>query len=313
MDIYLAPLEGITGYAYRNAVHQCFGGYDKYFIPFIRAKQNLRFSSRETKDILPDNNKGMYAVPQILTRNAEDFLNTARQIREFGYNEINLNLGCPSKTVVSKGCGSGFLSEPEELDCFLEKIFSGFDGRISIKTRIGVDDAKDFPVLMDIYNKYPLKELIIHARVQKDFYKNTPNLDVFQEALQNSNNPVCYNGDIFTKDDYEKFHSRFPEVNCIMTGRGVLANPALAREIKGGPSLTKEELQNFHDVVYSSYGENMSGDRNVLFKMKELWFYMAPMLTESKKYAKKIKKCERCTVYENIVKEFFLSQSLIIS
>ena len=98
-----------------------------------------------------------------------------------------------------------------------------------------------------------------------------------------------------------------------MTGRGVLANPALAREIKGGPSLTKEELQNFHDVVYSSYCENMSGDRNVLFKMKELWFYMAPMLNESKKYAKKIKKCERCTVYENIVKEFFLSQSLIIS
>ena len=313
MDIYLAPLEGITGYAYRNAVHQCFGGYDKYFIPFIRAKQNLRFSSRETKDILPDNNKGMYAVPQILTRNAEDFLNTARQIREFGYNEINLNLGCPSKTVVSKGCGAGFLSEPEELDRFLEKIFSGFDGRISIKTRIGVEDAEDFPVLMDIYNKYPLKELIIHARVQKDFYKSTPNLDVFQAALQNSKNPVCYNGDIFTEADYRKFHSRFPEVDRIMTGRGVLANPALAREIKGGPSLTKEELQKFHDVVYSSYCENMSGDRNVLFKMKELWFYMAPMLTESRKYAKKIKKCERCTVYENIVKEFFLSQRLSIS
>ena len=124
MKLYLAPLEGITNHIYRKALYECFGGFDKYFIPFIRAKQNLNFSGREKKDIDPENNQGMYAVPQILTRNAEDFLRTASQLAGLGYREINLNLGCPSKTVVTKGCGAGFLERPDELERFLDHIFA---------------------------------------------------------------------------------------------------------------------------------------------------------------------------------------------
>lgn len=134
MKLYLAPLEGITSYIYRKALYQCFDGFDKYFIPFIRAKQNLNFSGREKKDISPENNSGMYAVPQILTRNADDFLRTANQLKEYGYQEVNLNLGCPSKTVVTKGCGAGFLARPEELEQFLDRIYSKTDMKISVKT-----------------------------------------------------------------------------------------------------------------------------------------------------------------------------------
>ena len=144
MKLYLAPLEGITNHIYRKALYECFGGFDKYFIPFIRAKQNLNFSGREKKDIDPENNQGMYAVPQILTRNAEDFLHTASQLAGLGYREINLNLGCPSKTVVTKGCGAGFLERPDELERFLDYIFANTDLKISIKTRLGMDDAEEF-------------------------------------------------------------------------------------------------------------------------------------------------------------------------
>ena len=183
MKLYLAPLEGITSYIYRKALYQCFDGFDKYFIPFIRAKQNLNFSGREKKDISPENNSGMYAVPQILTRNADDFLRTANQLKEYGYQEVNLNLGCPSKTVVTKGCGAGFLTRPEELEQFLDRIFSKTDMKISVKTRLGMENAEEFPRLMEIYNRFPMEELIIHPRVQKDFYKNIPNLEAFGEAL----------------------------------------------------------------------------------------------------------------------------------
>ena len=127
MKLYLAPLEGITNHIYRKALYECFGGFDKYFIPFIRAKQNLNFSGREKKDIDLENNQGMYAVPQILTRNAEDFLRTASQLAGLGYREINLNLGCPSKTVVTKGCGAGFLERPDELERYLDHIFANTD------------------------------------------------------------------------------------------------------------------------------------------------------------------------------------------
>ena len=166
MKLYLAPLEGITNHIYRKALYECFGGFDKYFIPFIRAKQNLNFSGREKKDIDPENNQGMYAVPQILTRNADDFLRTASQLAGLGYREINLNLGCPSKTVVTKGCGAGFLDRPDELERFLNHIFANTDLKISLSPRLGMDDAEEFEDLLEIYNRFPLEELIVHPRVQ---------------------------------------------------------------------------------------------------------------------------------------------------
>lgn len=308
MKIYLAPLEGITGWIYRGALRECFGGFDKYFVPFIRPNQKGHLSSREKNDISPANNQGAYTVPQILTNNAEDFLRTAEKLEEYGYSEVNLNLGCPSKTVVTKGRGAGFLAYPERLETFLDTVFRECRIRISVKTRIGIEDGGEFKDLLQMFNSYPMEELIIHPRVQKDFYKNVPNLEVFGEALSESRNPVCYNGDLFSAEDYHRFHEMFPDVECIMLGRGVLSNPALAREIRGGKSADLTELRRFHDLVYAGYCREMSGDRTILYKMKEMWSYMAPLLEDHKKYGKKIKKCEKCAVYEDVIDEFFEKQ-----
>lgn len=206
---YFAPLEGISGYVYRKAYEHYFGGIDKYFIPFIKPNQKGKLSSREKNDILPMHNQGMWAVPQILTNSAEDFIKTAERLQEYGYEEVNLNLGCPSKTVVSKGRGSGFLAEPDRLNAFLEEIFNETPIRISVKTRIGKESPEEWIRLLEIYNQYPMEELIIHPRIQTDFYKNTPNLEMFEYAVKNSKNPLCYNGDICTKEEYETICNRF--------------------------------------------------------------------------------------------------------
>lgn len=305
MRLYLAPLEGITGWIYRSAVYECFGGFDKYFVPFIRPNQMGHFSAREKKDILPAHNAGMRTVPQILTNQAGDFLRTAAKLKEYGYEEVNLNLGCPSKTVVTKRRGAGFLAEPERLEAFLDEIFGKCPIRISVKTRLGMEEPGEFTRLLKIYNKYPMEELIIHPRVQKDFYKNTPRLEMFETALEESRNPLCYNGDINSVSDADRLQERFPQTDAIMMGRGVLADPSLARQIKGGRRADKEELRRFHDLLYSGYCEEMSGDRTILYKMKELWFYLADIFADSKKYVKKIKKAEKCAVYEKIVEEMF--------
>lgn len=313
MNIYLAPLEGITGWIFRNAVHECFGGFDKYFIPFIRPNQMGHMSAREKKDVLPEHNKNMYAVPQILTNSAEDFIRTEEKLEQFGYTEINLNLGCPSKTVVTKGRGAGFLAEPEKLDRFLDRIFEKCKAEISVKTRIGMERSDEFYHLLHIYNKYPLKELIIHPRVQKDFYRNIPDLEAFQYACEYSRHQLCYNGDVFSAEDCCRFSTRFPEIQCVMTGRGVLANPGLARQISGGKTPDMDELRRFHDMLYSGYCQEMSGDRTILYKMKELWNYLAPAFTNSRKYAKKIKKAEKCKVYEQIIDSLFSNETCLLS
>lgn len=305
MKYYFAPLEGVTGYIYRNAYQTFFGQIDKYFLPFISPTKNKGFTSRELNDVLPEHNQGLTVVPQILTNNSEYFIGTVNELAKFGYDEINLNLGCPSGTVVAKHKGSGFLAQREQLDEFLEDIFSNASTKISIKTRIGKDSPDEFYELIEIFNKYPLEELIIHPRIQTDFYKNKPNMKVFNDALALSKNPVCYNGDIFNVKDYKGLVEMYPSLDAVMLGRGLIANPALICEIKNNHIIDKQVIKEFHDVVYTGYREILSGDKNALFKMKEFWFYMIHLFAESDKYAKKIRKTDRLRDYEAIISMLF--------
>lgn len=305
MRYYFAPMEGITGYVYRNAHHRYFSSVDKYFTPFLTPNQNRKLSSKEKNDVDPEHNQGIRLVPQILTSHAGDFIWAAREMGQLGYGEVNLNLGCPSKTVVTKSKGSGFLAKPEELDRFLSEIFEKSELDISIKTRIGLDSPDEFCRLLEIYNQYPVKELIIHPRVQKDYYDNTPNLAVFHKALKDSKNPVCYNGNIFKKADYSGLMTRFPDLECLMLGRGLVANPGLAEAIGLGKMPDKGRLREFHDMVCEGYQDTISGDRNVLFRMKEFWFYLITMFRDGKQAYKKIKKAERMRDYEAAVDRIF--------
>jgi len=335
MKLYMAPLEGVTTYIYRNAYGKYFPHMDGYFAPFIVASEQRTMSKRESGDLLPEHNQGIDLVPQILTNNSAAFIKTAGLIRDMGYDEINLNLGCPSGTVVAKGKGAGFLAEPEKLDHFLEEIFAWGEMSISIKTRIGKYEPEEFTELLEIFNRYPIKELIIHPRVQQDFYGNKPHMDTFAEAMEKSNNPVCYNGDIFTLDDYVNLKERFLNLEAVMLGRGVLGNPWLVHEIqswengrekvqdiqavseqiesKNSETCKKEELSDvkvfrkFHNQILTDYQQVLSGDRNVLFKMKELWVYFLPLFEDAEKEGKKIRKAQKVAEYSNIVEGLFAS------
>lgn len=304
MRYYLAPMEGITTHIYRNAYHRYYMPMDKYFTPFLVPHRKKGFSTKELNEILPDHNKGMDLVPQILSNHAEGFLDTVKKLQRFGYKEINLNLGCPSKTVVSKYRGAGFLAKPEELEKFLDRIYSEAEAEISIKTRIGKNSAEEFERILEIYNKYPVKELIIHPRVQRDFYKNEPNLSVFAEAVRESMNPLCYNGDIFTVLDCQKIKEEFPQLPAVMLGRGIISNPGLLEEIRG-KERDMEKLRAFMNQIFEGYRELDFGDKNVLFKLKEIWCYLGNMFEGRENQLKKIKKAERIKDYTDAVDGLF--------
>lgn len=239
--IYMAPMEGLTGYVFRRNYEKHFGRgrVDKYFIPFISPNKTDGYTAREREDILPENNKGVTAVPQIMANNSEYFVRAACMLAEMGYKEVNLNLGCPSGTVVSKFKGAGFLAKPDELDRFLYEVMSSPKMQeidVSIKTRIGMGNPEEFHYLLTIYNQFKFKEIIVHPRVREDYYKNKPNLAAFEEALDYSENPVCYNGDIFTGADYRTLLERFPKekyskMTGVMLGRGFVGNPLIIDKI----------------------------------------------------------------------------------
>ena len=318
MKIYMAPLEGVTGFVFRNAYEEFYGKgrVDKYFIPFISPNKSKGYTTREQNDIRPEHNVGINTIPQIMANDPGLFLETAAMLKGMGYKEINLNLGCPSGTVVSKFRGAGFLAQPLELDSFLDKVLSSSemkDMHMSVKTRTGLNSHEEFRLLLEIYNDYPLSEIIIHPRVRTDYYKNTPDMEIFKWAVEESRNPVCYNGDIFTIEDYVRFTEMCPGVDRIMLGRGFVGNPGIIGQIghkdafqgyEEDGAKAADTLKKFTDRLLNDYIRVMDNEVNAMHKMKEVWIYINQFNPGNEKAFKKIKKSHRLLEYQAGVEEF---------
>lgn len=254
MAIYYAPMEGFTDAVYRRAHHICFGGVEKYYIPFISPTQNLRFTPRDKAAVFPEHNAGICAVPQILSNRADQFLWAARALADMGYREINLNVGCPSGTVTSKYKGSGMLRDLSTLKRFLDEVFAQAPAAISVKTRIGFTDPEEWMQILELYAQYPIYELTIHPRTRVQYYKGNVHPEAFAQAQQRLSVPLVYNGDVFSLQDAQTLLQRTPGVS-LMLGRGLLTNPALAQEICGGRALNLADIRRFHDTLHAAYLE----------------------------------------------------------
>lgn len=308
MKYYLAPLEGITQDIFRSTYHKYFSPMDKYFTPFLVSPN---FSTKEKNDLDPAHNEGMITVPQVLTNQASEFLAVADSVSRYGYDVLNLNLGCPSGTVVSKRRGAGFLWDPEQLDKMLYEIFDKSKLKISIKTRIGVADSSEWEDILEVYAKYDMEELIIHPRLQKQFYKETPDISAFKRAMDDTNLKLCYNGDICSKADLDKVLNICPDTDTIMIGRGILKNPGLMASLRGEVPPTKETIIEFHNELLDRYTNRMSGDVPVIYKMIELWTYLGASFTNSDKYFKKIKKARKLSDYKIAATALFRDEDYI--
>lgn len=297
MKIYFAPLEGITGYVFRNAYEKYYGGIDKYFTPFISPHTKKLMDSREKRDILPENNKGLNIVPQVLTNKAEDLIDIAKILHEdYGYEEINLNLGCPSKTVTTKGKGSGFLEFPDQMEEFFDRYFKACDVKLSIKTRIGYYEVEEAERLFHLYERYPFEEVIVHPRLGSQMYKGTPYYEVFEKYLEGTKHSICYNGDINDINRLQELDGKWSKCDKFMLGRGLIARPGM---LTGKHDF--ETFLAFHNEIVEGYYAYMCEDRNTLFKLKELWTWWAVMFPGQEKILKKIKKASNLQEYRILV------------
>ena len=308
MKYYLAPLEGITTYIYRRAYHQHFAPMDKYFTPFLVPHTKKGFSTKEKNDVMPEHSPGMNLVPQIMSNQAESFLHTVEKLKVYGYEEVNLNLGCPSGTVTAKGKGSGFLAHPEELAAFFDAVFARNPLAVSVKTRLGYETPEEFRTLLEIYNRYPIACLTIHPRVRKEKYRGPVHLDAFADALAASRNPVCYNGDLRTVEEVRTLESRFPAVSHVMIGRGLVADPALARKLRGGAGVTRKELSEFLAALYQGYTDFYQGQvPTAAQRMREVWFYLIHLFDDAEKLNKQLRRFRTPAEYERIQAEILAS------
>ena len=299
MRYYFAPMEGLTDGIYRRLHHAYFGGVDRYYMPFISPTTHRCLTPREERELPLADSVPFAAVPQILTKVPEDFLWAVEVCAERGYDEVNLNVGCPSGTVVAKNKGSGMLRDPDSLDRFLEEIYTKANLPVSVKTRLGMETADEFPAILDIYNRYPIKELTIHPRVRRQFYDGAVDMGMFRYAAAHSKNPLCYNGDLTSKEDIQAIADEFPPIEAVMIGRGLIADPGML-------TATREHtLESFHDALLESYTEAFGGSRNAMFRMKENWSHLQNRFKGGEKLFKRLRKTTDLDEYRSITQEIF--------
>lgn len=304
LPVCFAPMEGVTDAVYRRVHHRHFSGIDQYYIPFISPTQNLVLTPRERANVEPQHNHGLRVIPQVLTKNADHFLWAAQLLHDMGYEEINLNTGCPSGTVTAKGKGAGMLLHVPELEWFLDDVFSRTPVKISIKTRVGYASAEEFTRLLEVFARYPLSALIIHPRTREEFYKGHPHLSAYAEAYSCIRAPLVYNGNLFTPDACREIESAFPNTSALMLGRGMLANPALAQTYAGGASLSKASLRAFHDDLMASYAE-VYPKNVVLGRMREVAKNIACCFENADKPLKAARKAGSISNYEDAIARLF--------
>lgn len=301
MRYYFAPMEGLTDSVYRRLHHKYFPGIDCYYMPFLSPTIHRTLTHKEDRELPMAADEDFAAVPQVLTKVPEDFLWAAEQCRDRGYTQINLNAGCPSGTVVSKGKGAGLLSDPDALDRFLDAIFSRSPLPISVKTRLGIADPSEFPAILDVYNRYPITELTIHPRVRKAFYKGSIDEEMLRYCMENSRNPVCCNGNLTSTRQIDALQRQYPRLQSVMLGRGLIADPGMLTP--GGTTVDK--LEPFMDELLETYIGLFGGSRNAMFRMKESWSMLIGRFEGSEKLGKQLRKTTDLAEYQSITKQIF--------
>ena len=306
-EYYAAPMESLTGWRWRQVHAALFGPADRYYIPFLSPNANFEFQTKELQEIAPENNRDLPVVPQILTNRAEYFIWAAKECQSRGYGEVNLNLGCPSGTVTGKNKGAGLLRKSDLLRELLDGIFDALPNlKISVKTRIGKNEPEEWDALLALYGKYPISELIVHPRIQKEFYKGVPHRDAW--AAVSGPWPAVYNGDIFTPEDAAALCRDFPGTNAVMLGRGLMRDPALLRRLRGGPAASAQELRTYHDRLLEAYRQRLSGDQPVMHRMWELWAYLSAGFARPEPYLKCMRKAKNLSEYRAAVDALFREQ-----
>ena len=313
LTIYSSPLQGFTDFRFRNAFQRFFGGIDQYIAPYIRVNDILQIKPANERDILPSNNSTLNLIPQIITKDADEFLFVAKYVQELGYTELNWNLGCPYPMVAKKGMGSGLLSMPEKINAILNRVTAETDIQVSVKMRLGYENPQEIFHVLPVLEKYRLANIIIHPRIGKQLYKGEIDLKTFKECLGQSSHKIFYNGDINSVRCFREMKDRFPTINHWMIGRGLIADPFLPAMIKADNPIYLENrydvFNSFHEALLSSYEEALSGQKHLLMKMYPFWEFFIQSFPHSPKGLKKIKKARSISMYKEVVKQIINNET----
>lgn len=310
MHLILAPLQGVTGYLFRNAWSSFFTGIDEAFSPFIPLVTGTKVKAACLSDVLPANNQVPFRIiPQVMGNQASQFRLMASALADLGYGEINWNMGCPSSIVTRRMRGCGLMPYPGVVDTILSEIIPELPLQLSVKLRSGMHSNEELWPMLRVLNKYPLKRIILHPRLGVQHYNGTPDLEAFRKAQEISAHPMVYNGDINDPGGFARVQQFIPGVNSWMLGRGVLFNPFLPSLIRGDEPVGKEDMRQklagFNEALIASLLQQGYTGHRVLSRLKEFWSYFSFWFEDSQTVWTKVSHALSLQVIKDSMQEAF--------
>jgi tRNA-dihydrouridine synthase len=306
MQLALAPLQTYTDFHFRNAIHDVYGGIDKYYAPYLKLNNDGTIKNTPKIDILPENNALTNIIPQLMACNSDDFFVMANYISDLGYTELNWNMGCPYPMVTRKSMGAGILNQPDELFRMLDSIYPKLNMKLGLKMRMGMDDTSDILELLPRLNDYPLTEIIIHARNAKQLYTGTCDVDQFKNCIALSKHTLVYNGDIVDLESFQQLQKELPSISNWFIGRGALMNPMLFNELKTNRVFNDYEytrkIIELSEKLVTSLTTHQKDKGYALTKMKGYWEYLAMGIPNGKNYYRKLKKMNSIIDFMDYIK-----------
>lgn len=302
LSLHFAPVQGHTDAAYRHFHSQLYPAEITYYTPFIRLeKEGIR--PRDIKDLTSELNSGLHLVPQIIFRNSHELNTLVEQLKSFGVREIDLNMGCPFPLQTGHGRGAATIANEELAQEVVNCVKSNPDISFSVKMRLGMQDSMEWKKLLPYLNQINLKHITLHPRVAKQQYGGDVDLHQFEKFLEESKNPVVYNGDLKTPEDIEKIVKQFPTISGIMIARGALARPSLMDEYISGKEMSHEEriskMLSFHKLLFDHYSSILCGDAQIISKIQPFWEYAEAEI--GRKTWKAIKKATNVAKYQTAI------------
>lgn len=236
--IALAPMEGVVDYHVRQLISE-IGGLSFCVTEFLRITNQIQ-PAKSFKKVCPEilhNSKTTSQVPvhlQLLGNNVELIARHASKAAMLGAEVVDLNFGCPAKTVNRHKGGAVLLQNPKEIHQIVSataKALEGSGARLTAKMRLGYEDKNlAFENLAAIQDG-GATELTVHARTKVEGYKPPAHWHWIAKLKEKAHIPLIANGDVWSIEDY---HNCREVSNCkdVMIGRGLIADPYLAYRIR---------------------------------------------------------------------------------
>jgi nifR3 family TIM-barrel protein len=301
-SLFFAPMEGVTDAPYRELMEFLYPEWDYLACDFLRVPSSHTYPDKHVIKHFGTKlkHKTMF---QILTSENAKTAETAKQIETLGYPWLDLNIGCPSKTVCKNHGGSSLLKEPKILQRIVKDIRSNFKHRFTVKMRIGYSDDSHFVTILKMLEDEGVEAITIHARTREQLYKGRANWDYIAQAVNTVNIPIIGNGDIWNAHDIDAIQQ---QTNChaVMIARGALQSPWLASTFKQHiydehPDKIMKRIRHYLEHIIHT-NSHLSEDV-LLKKLKGLSHYLYTPLPNGEELKRKILRAQRLSSLVNQV------------